>query len=437
LPTIYGSVQTKRLPKKLLDLRPCNSPKALQDIEPLQDFVQLVDSHKWDPDVVKFTTLSHRWSNEPHLTTKTENISNHYLRICTSDLCQTFQDAIFVTRALGIRYLWIDALCIIQGDNDDWAREAGLMGEIYANSVCTIAAHAFGDDGGSGFLQSSLSKAPAIVSGLTIRSRKCENDYPVGLSEKSQDYSVIATPLGNPNADIDNSALTGRGWVKQERLLSPVILHFTPQRVYWARSAGHSNLGMLAPIVRDFPASRREGMHLMGEASSSALMRRCAISKVTPYSWYLIIQEYSSCTLSKEKDKLYAIQGIALLMQTFTADEYHSGLWLSWVHMGLLWSSTNRNAPRPSSKRAPSWSWVSVDGPIQYFMDYLEIDSVFKECPRPGMDFVRLDDWQLEVDAILETVTVCQLVYRGPVFCSLIMTALTSLLGVADDYSRL
>ena len=280
------------------------------------------------------------------------------------------------------------------------------MGEIYANSVCTIAAHAFGDDGGSGFLQSSLSKAPAIVSGLTIRSRKWENDDPVGLSEKSQDYSVIATPLGNPNADIDNSVLAGRGWVMQERLLSPVILHFTPQRVYWARSAGHSNLGMLAPIVRDFPASRREGMRLMGEASSSALMRRCAISKVTPYSWYRIIQEYSTCTLSKEKDKLYAIQGIALLMQTFTADEYHSGLWLSWVHMGLLWSSTNRNAPRPSSKRAPSWSWVSVDGPIQYFMDYLEIDSVFKEGPRPGMDVVRLDDWQLEVGAILEKVTV-------------------------------
>jgi len=119
LPTIYGSVQTKRLPTRLLDLRPCNSPKALQEIEPLQDFVQLVDSHKWDPDVVKFTTLSHRWSNEPHLTTKTENLPNHYLRICTSDLCQTFQDAIFVTRALGIRYLWIDALCIIQGDDDD------------------------------------------------------------------------------------------------------------------------------------------------------------------------------------------------------------------------------------------------------------------------------------------------------------------------------
>ncbi|CAE7186803.1 HET domain protein pin-c2 [Pyrenophora teres f. teres] len=63
-------------------------------------------------------------------------------RILFVQLTKTFQEAVQTTRALGIRYLWIDSLCIIQGDPDDWAREASQMSLVYQNALITIAAAA-------------------------------------------------------------------------------------------------------------------------------------------------------------------------------------------------------------------------------------------------------------------------------------------------------
>ena len=62
------------------------------------------------------------------------------------DIPKTFQDAITVTRYLGFHYIWIDSLCIVQDDNEDWARESAKMSSIYANAVLTIAASAAADD---------------------------------------------------------------------------------------------------------------------------------------------------------------------------------------------------------------------------------------------------------------------------------------------------
>jgi hypothetical protein len=55
---------------------------------------------------------------------------------------RAFQDAIDITRQLGIRYLWIDSLCIIQGFEGDWEEQSSIMGDIYAHSFCTLAVQA-------------------------------------------------------------------------------------------------------------------------------------------------------------------------------------------------------------------------------------------------------------------------------------------------------
>lgn len=114
------------------------------------------------------------------------------------ELPETLNDAIIVTRYLGIRHLWIDALCIIQDDPVDWSQEAGKMGEIYMNASCTIAAHSasHADDG---FLAKSL----ALVT-------------PVRLGSEQPWVSLP----GHHRSDIDKSHLSSRGWVFQERLLS-------------------------------------------------------------------------------------------------------------------------------------------------------------------------------------------------------------------------
>ncbi|KAK1707868.1 hypothetical protein BDP67DRAFT_581527 [Colletotrichum lupini] len=58
------------------------------------------------------------------------SLEEHKEGIITATMPQTFQDAVTMTRKLGIRYLWIDALCIVQDDIADWSREASTMGDV-------------------------------------------------------------------------------------------------------------------------------------------------------------------------------------------------------------------------------------------------------------------------------------------------------------------
>jgi hypothetical protein len=106
---------------------------------------------------VKYTALSHRWGNDPpkkedprHCTTY-GNLSARLNGFSLSELPETFQDAVRVTRELGIGYLWIDSLCIIQWNADDWKREAGRMEDVFASAYCTIAATS-AVDSNAGFL---------------------------------------------------------------------------------------------------------------------------------------------------------------------------------------------------------------------------------------------------------------------------------------------
>src|SRR6202000_2965825 len=74
------------------------------------------------------------------LRTKKSNIHEHYRTIPWESLPQTFQDSIALCAEVGVRYLWIDSLCIVQDDVDDWAEESVKMGRIYEEAHFTIAA---------------------------------------------------------------------------------------------------------------------------------------------------------------------------------------------------------------------------------------------------------------------------------------------------------
>ncbi len=86
-----------------------------------------------------YITLSYCWGRQPFLTTVSSNIDSHLQKLEDSKLPQTFRDAIKVTRKLGFRYLWIDALCIIQDSMEDKTKEIGAMENVYSNSALTIA----------------------------------------------------------------------------------------------------------------------------------------------------------------------------------------------------------------------------------------------------------------------------------------------------------
>jgi hypothetical protein len=158
----------------------------------------------------KYIALSHCWGTGEPLRTTTDNKKAHCEAIKFDDLPKVFQDAVVVTRELGIQFLWIDSLCIIQDDANDWLRESKRMDMVFASAYCTIAA----------------SSAKDSIEGFLI-------PRPVKQAIRLVDNVYVCEVGGNFNDDVGNAVLNQRGWVLQERALSPRTIHFTTTQTYW------------------------------------------------------------------------------------------------------------------------------------------------------------------------------------------------------------
>ena len=88
----------------------------------------------------QYLCLSHCWGTSQPLTTTTNKLSRHLVDIPWDELPRLFQQFFELARALQVRYAWIDSLCIIQDDQDDWVRESARMCDVYENSFVTVCA---------------------------------------------------------------------------------------------------------------------------------------------------------------------------------------------------------------------------------------------------------------------------------------------------------
>ncbi|RAQ51114.1 hypothetical protein AFGD_003640 [Aspergillus flavus] len=166
---------------------------------------------------IEYVALSYCWGNKPqeqkpYLTTDENFQSRKDKGFDFNDLPKLFQDAITVTRELGKRYLWIDALCIIQGNKEDWQNEGTKMEHIFASAYCTLApSSAF--EWKEGFLK-------------TYRGRK-------------PDVSLCGpSPVKYFRRLVDDGPLNKRAWVLQERVLSRRTVFFTSSGIYWECGEG-------------------------------------------------------------------------------------------------------------------------------------------------------------------------------------------------------
>jgi hypothetical protein len=192
----------------------------------------------------QFAALSHRWG-EPTVDDKRRNctllanLADRCRSIDFSALGKTFQDAITVTRGLGLRYLWIDSLCIIQDDNTDWQCQARLMEDIFTSAYCVIAATA-ADSTNSGFLKRDGAQTQFVS--LPIAST------PSGAASDSTHTSVyLCDSVPNFTVDVSNAGLSSRGWVLQERTLACRTIHFSANQTYLecGRGIRCESLGLL------------------------------------------------------------------------------------------------------------------------------------------------------------------------------------------------
>lgn len=167
-------------------------------------------------------TLSHCWGELHFIQLLEDNLSEMMMEISLSDLPKTFQDAVKITRELGFRFLWIDSLCIIQDSRVDWEEESISMGNIYKNAIFNIAA-----------TSAENANAGCCFPRQHIVSRHCVISFDAPLD---QDFNTNRFIIMEGYDWIDSivfSPLNTRAWVVQEQFLSPRILHFAKDQVFW------------------------------------------------------------------------------------------------------------------------------------------------------------------------------------------------------------
>jgi hypothetical protein len=171
---------------------------------------------------VEYLALSHPWGDEtednPHFYTDTDNYKIFLKSVPEDKLPQTFLDAVKVTRALGVEYIWIDSLCIIQsGPDADFHDQAPYMQNIYSSASCVIAATG-ATDMASGFLEQTEHSAVSVLL------------HEGGADEERRLY--VSTLINNFQQDVLGAHLNSRGWVFQERALGRRKLHFEENLTY-------------------------------------------------------------------------------------------------------------------------------------------------------------------------------------------------------------
>ncbi|KAE8446208.1 hypothetical protein EG329_012433 [Mollisiaceae sp. DMI_Dod_QoI] len=316
-------------------------PTRLISVGTSDEDLKLIPSELLPADT-QYITLSHCWGKKIFTTLRRDNRTQFLNQIPTAALTKTFKDAIYTTKKLGFKYLWIDSLCIIQDDEVDWQHEAALMGHVYSNSTLNVAA-ADAEDGDTGL----------FFERTTTQMRAWRLSLPESKNPPRTSIWNCATRSMTRNM-LDFCVLSGRAWTYQERFLPPRTLHFGQFQTVWECRT------MKAHEI--FPESVDDG-------EKSIVSLSCDLLENPDYhnvaaTWPLIFSGYCGRNLTFSRDKLVAISGVARAVAPWLGPRYLAGLWEKDLIAQLMWSVRILGLTYDASLesyRAPSWSWASTD----------------------------------------------------------------------------
>lgn len=317
--------------------------------------------------------------------------------IDVDSLPKNFIDALTITRRLGFQYLWIDALCIIQDDAEDWAGESPKMASIYGQAALMISATA----------------AENCHSGI-LNDRHVH--YSPALGRKKNRY--LRQHLLRWDWDIQYSPLASRGWAAQERILAPRIIHFTGRQLIWEcasewhyeasgivdkqRGSGQIRQRyrkeVVQPMVtkalenerkdetnqdderqredRKQQQSDRDGSH--DGTETHKLIGRLEV-------WHQCVDEFSKRSLTVPSDKLPAIAGLAAVINDGTVEEYLAGIWSKNIGFGLAWAGIFPTKPNTSLQSA-KLELGKHRRERKFVTAVMAPHADGRSCARPGLD---------------------------------------------------
>lgn len=327
-------------------------PTRLIDLHSMADhnLVRLVRSstlHKSS----RYATLSHRWAKSPTLTLNDLTEASLSTGLRPNKLPLLFQDVFKLVLTLGLSYLWIDSLCIKQDDPNDWQREASKMTSVYSGSYINVIAGHAQEHETLFSARNPLAMTPCIVAGSSL------SDL-LNIFAFSE-YSEMSKRIGEMTTET-------RGWIFQECLLSPRVVFFGRDEVFWRCHAVSetewSACHLEDAVVRDLHHDSTK--KILGLLASGNF-------RIPPtellLAWQNIVENYTWRELTKDVDRLMALAGVAELFHQRVQGRlgrYFAGLWERGFEKQLCWISRSkthgiRDKRYTGIYLAPSWSWAT------------------------------------------------------------------------------
>ena len=342
----------------------------------------------------RYVALSYCWGRSGNITTTSANLHEHMAGIEWSLLPNLIRDVVQFTQLIGIRYLWIDALCIIQDDRVDWRTESSQMGDIYAGAYVTIATDGAVDTAKiltsprCSRFETSYDRTPLLEEPLSLEKVSKVRDLPATLSDGHHRQFYTREPY--PHGDILESSayddftypLNTRGWTMQERLLSRRLLHFGAYEMIWECDAAlHCECGGISQdktwvIGHDAPRMAFEKARAafqrrhMDTSSHATAAGQYIQNPDFAAAWTNLVSMFAGRQLTYETDKLPALSALA---QRFSTGKcYLAGSWLEDLPWYLVWMPREIE-PLPYKTKVyvgPSWSWTSTAARIVHWASW-------------------------------------------------------------------
>lgn len=377
------TTKNAKLPYRVLDVGSTTEPRLL-----LQEFPEKVS---------RYVALSYCWGElHPPKTTRS-SLAQHRQKIDFDTLPRSFQDAITVTRELGIEYLWIDSLCIVQDDDSDWQSESSKMATYYSNAYLVVAATQASDPS-QGFLDPVVG-SPKFHHGPSTEIGQIRNPN----ASISRIYKRVLDGFGCEDRHINplsRSPLNARAWAMQEYFLAKRFVHFTEGELLWE-------------CVECLKCECMETDNTTCSCSSTAGMIRknqfrglgFGNSKLSPQElWLRLLGDYSVLHLSYESDILPALSGLAKVWESRGAGKYLAGFWEENILNSIMWSLLPgaKVAQRAAEYRAPSWSPFSLEDadsyhnrsthvPFHYWVGLSELTTIHAAVVDAGVELAGAD----------------------------------------------
>ncbi|KAH8760352.1 heterokaryon incompatibility protein-domain-containing protein, partial [Diaporthe sp. PMI_573] len=299
----------------------------------------------------RYIALSYRWPENFPVEAKSnrDNVSEQMRGLNTSKLPQIFNDVFQVAVGMGISYVWIDSLCIVQDDLEDWNREAALMVQVYQCAEITVAVAVPPTKPDLGLFRHG---DPSDIPSVTLSGVRGPEEDGTG-----QDV-VLMKPQKETWEAYGESPLRLRGWCFQEREISRRVIHYTETQVLWecrtiqaSEGLPYGNRGLWTERVLD------------DELNDELVLT----------TWHGVVRDYSDRDLTEFTDKFPALSGLAAVIREYKPANcrYLAGLWEDNFLSDLGWVSWSRDGVSITNTRypeyvAPTWSWASVAGPVLY-----------------------------------------------------------------------